>query len=529
MPKAGKLRTRNNNRTGRRQSAALAQMATAAGHDPVSESLEFFSEDFKLVRNLVLAIVAMLAVYVVQLDRRAAAVDTLRTSHELVVMEAIATTWLTKPVDVRPGPGDGLLHHVTIAPVPGGRPILVVDAAAQALEALNAQLAGNVEYGFAYMEVPLHSPHLDSKVLVDVRASPDGGELAKEREGRQFRERYKSEPQESYENERDRILWLNELLIARCPHVPLGATATPQFADQRIADMPPPDVRPFKLQMGMGVWQVDNIRIDHTGYWTDVITAPATKYFLFRDPRASTEPIQCADDTVLSLATQRMDQSPAERRRGKVPPIAIEGDVTEDTGSYWRIDSQRAEQFSEAKKAMTSGQFQLLEGFELKSGGTVMFVPLLMLILSVILSSVLRRVCMLVSVPGRVSDVLLGTTLPYRRLSPVDGPYLRGVEVLGRTIVLLLALLATPLAWLLAPYSLALPSWYESVGSIYDWYAEVGREIGSGDLHTALIALLAIQFLSAVLAIHQAFLVFAALRRWWGRRFGRLVRRPGRG
>lgn len=427
MPPPSRLRSRGRPRPG---PAAL------------SKSIEIFSEDFKLLRFLLLVNFALMAVFVSKALDRVSSVQQQQSYPKTAMWAALAESTLTTPTRILittwPRPEYNSLE-VELVPPAGGQKIPLALAVAQALDYLVDQgvyarngyfdvASSNAKASFSLRVAGLtwrNPMYLDAHR----QAARDSALLLERPGGRRAGE----------------LRELEDLLHQRCPQRPSGVELRVIRSDlplPQLADKPT-----HRLRVGGGVSELAVLHSSLPLLAKSFQPTDQLRYFLLRDTQAVHEPLQCERMFVPFLYTE-----------GRSGPDELMPIPSAESPDLARVLEPSLAAVAKAQSELESSSTKVLEGIEVTGGALLMLVPPFMLFILFAISLVLRRLRSLSTLSTSMRLALFGLPRVSARLSPVDGRVLRWTERGLRAVALSVPVLATPLALALSPWLLLLPA-----------------------------------------------------------------------
>jgi hypothetical protein len=216
---------------------------------------------------------------------------------------------------------------------------------------------------------------------------------------------------------------------------------------------------------------------------------------------AEQDEISCGNDHQANVAVV-MNNKPAR--------IARQFFVSELQPGDWKLSRKDA---LEARVSAAGSKIKAVEGVEIQYEGVMLLLPLASLLLSGLVNSVLRKLKELPPGAGSLRETLLSPASTPRKLTALDGFWMRFVESGIRSLLVCGALLSAPITFyictsalimpLLPDPSLSLPAFWLA------WAQEWVQGLGDRAFGLAGLATIAIWALTVcALCIHQLALVF---------------------
>lgn len=410
---------------------------------------EVLSEDFKLLRTLLLAISLLSFVYIFQANERGAAVQVLIGAYADIAGEAVFGSKMTSPKRFKTvGAGVGLFD-VEVSPINAGRQELVVDLVAQTM--LELELKGFTSNRESWA-ITVFSPTLNSNVEMMLRRvdRPPALQAAVERDNAALLLDVLSKT-----NSGNRQLIVDQMsrIEQRCPDRWLRGSAKYRvFKSVDSADWENPknfeERKVARLRMGDGTWSLSNFRlVNERGTRSPMIASIEEltdfRLYFFREAMPSySSYLDCENNFVVHWGVQYF---------GMPSPALI--DAIEDDG---QISADYREVIANAQKQLNKLSVRLTEGVDFGIYGVFLLIPLALIVLSVWLSVALRRLASRNN--GDVRHLLLDIPLKGRRLTALDGPHFFYLERIVRAICIAYPIIAPPLVVLSVPIVMTYPS-----------------------------------------------------------------------
>jgi len=371
------------------------------------------------------------------IDRWAAATS-IHEHLENVFFQAVQTNVLSEPVTLRvefkrPPRGEAppaATYVVRPEPTLDAEPPLLVEVAAQALQALKDQ-GLPVELAV----VTLKAPEQKGELQAEVRVGPLHADLAAGVEQSDPALRFqavddKRTPEKLAAELEEIEAW--KLVRERCPRKPLGASLRVDVeAEGRTT---PREPRPVILRMNAPQAQISVRQMTVDGVPSgNRYGQPQFKLLLFRQPSRDelAPPLRCEQAWVPALARW----APPDAPYLKIWPGSMDRQRAEGLHTA-RSDKD----IQAARDELESQNLKLFDVLQLSFDNLLVLFPAVLLLLSAISASVMRR--MATSLPPGVSigDVLLNHARPSRALTVHDGWLVRGTEKGVRVTLLTLSI-----------------------------------------------------------------------------------------
>ena len=364
MPLSGRLRRKAASFRRRPQPVAVLQREREGAADAQPHDVEIFSEDFKLLRTLLILLFSLFVIYVGKTIDRWVAATAIHEHLENLFFEAVQSNLLTGPVEltVSGAPVNGLssaVGKVHIEPEAGAPPRMLVDVAAQALQVLKTK-------GIAadHISLSLALPDDEQTLRIDVGTGPLHPVLA---------DQFRTLPRHLGDIEGAEAGYAQARDL--CPGTPVGASMRfspkPGVADRwddRRVRLPT-----METQAEIGI----DGRIS-TGHRYEM---PQFKLLMFYAPDVYQlkQPIRCAAAFAPALATWIAPEAPTVQ--------LWPGSLTDQ-----RIQSlhqrRSVKDFATAREEMEAFNFKVFDMLQVSFENLFYLFPLVLFVLSAISSSV---------------------------------------------------------------------------------------------------------------------------------------------
>lgn len=475
----------------RARGRGAADPDSGSAADARAQRIEVFSEDSRLLRTLLLTIALLSFVYGFQAAERVSAVQTLNDAHGNIAFEAVLGGKLTSPSSFQSlGVGDAM-SEIDLLPRTPGPPELIVDAAAQAMLELErrghriAQQLGTVTLFSPTLNATVEASldRVDRPRALQAAAAHAQDALVRARSGGSP----PGDPSPPPE-------YLTQV-AQRCPSKWLQAGARYRVA----GDGEPVSREVAALSMGSATWRLSGFRrVNERGTRAPLINEIAEPadfvlyFFRMAEPAAGVGTLDCAD-YVLRWGYDYV---------GRSAPALL--DAVADEGHLSAADR---ELIDDARRRLSKLSVRLTEGVDVGDQGVFILIPLAMVILSVWLSILLRRLTR--DTGGQIPHLLMADRSDGPRRTVLDGPHFFYLERAVRTACLAYPILAPPVVVLSVPIVLAYPDIHLGLSMLLG--AEERANSADGRALAAALLTTPVFYVAASLlvqAAHQLLLIF---------------------
>lgn len=425
----------------------IVQPRRTPSPDGESHHVEIFSEDFKLLRTLLILLFFALVIYAGKVVDRWSAATVVHQHLEVDFFKAVQSQLLTEKTKIRIRAvttyGSSDIFQVRVEPDAGAQPRLLVDAAAQTLQALVNQ---GVNAQYAELELPSTKGSLRAKITI----GPLHPELAAQFESfyasPYFWAHVDSDQSEAEQNRQaEEIEQIFQLVRERCPRKPFGAKTYDPFAPTAMNSTGTPNTKPVTIRTNAPQAVIE---FQGKGPGPDLANETTLgKLILFYspDPQHFELPLQCANAYAPALAKW---VAPGAPQILVSPGQLIPGQTNTHQFSPTE-DTEKALQL--AHDELKSSNLKFFDILQISFENLFYLFPAVLLIISAISSSVMRRIALSLPSDVQIGDVLLNLSGSNRLLSTIDGRLIRGVEKLVRLMLLSLSIFCPFLVILTLP------------------------------------------------------------------------------
>lgn len=421
-----------------RKSLRRGQAARDAASAAVKGVDQAHSEDAKLIRAVLLVQLVLVAVSLIHVGKWVDSVAEAIASYQLATTEALASNMLVEPLTLPVLDASGadlqpVLASLTLTPDPQAAPVLLIDAVAQAYEALLAR-----GYTYSEIRVPLNSRMLGGQGVVVLQRSEMSPALYKSIEDDAKPALF--EPKEIT----DERAHHRELIAARCPQAALGVTLTLRFAKRQPAGVTLPTDTEIKLRKGMATWQLQSFYTDRDVPWSEVASLDRTYHFT-RMPVPTPElPLRCdaATEVVFTMARAH-DHFVGGTARHDIEHTVVHRWHVGDRPESVLVNASALNDSLRAKTYLRDGKVKVVEGVELSWLNAIVYMPLASTAVAIYLSALFRRMVMRSGLTDAPAQALFRVRhVEPRRISVLDGWPLRTLESLCKNAAVVVALSA---------------------------------------------------------------------------------------